>query len=125
MTEEEIMENNKLIAEFMGERPHINTKEEDEFYGEIYKVAFDIQFLKYDHHKVKGKFYERVPLRKLYFHSSRDWLSLVIDKIKSLEKEYPILTDGVLTKFVWESIDSTWLAVVEFIKQYNEYKNNK
>jgi len=43
----------------------------------------------------------------------------VVKKVKGMERDYPLATDGALTLFVWEDIKIVFKAVVEFIKWYN------
>ena len=100
MTQEQIVEGNKLIAEFMSDFILL-TKDE----------AIVVRDRK-----------------TLCFHSSWDWLMPVIDKIRSMN-EYSgfvdhtssIVDEGgvyINTKF----IENTWKDVVEFIKWYNVNK---
>lgn len=95
---ENTIENNRLIAKFMG--------------------------LVYNEQRVKqwedenGWRYE-----ELLYHSSWDWLIPVVKDIKLLvcESEFVYRFRGKLESF---EIESVWFAVVEFIKWYNEQKNN-
>lgn len=110
MTEQEIQEGNKLIADFMG-------------------VKFDI------HGEITGK--HGVIVKGSRYHSSWDWLMPVVEKIEQILPddsvvtiEYkdcyiPVLEDddsftiqgNGLTK-----IEAVYNAVVEFIKWYNIQK---
>lgn len=60
--------------------------------------------------------WSKVPL---LYNSSWDWLMPVVEKIKGMEKEYPIAIDSVTNIFIWYKINFVWIAVVEFIKWYN------
>ena len=106
MTEQEIIDNNRIIAEFMGAKPckqHPNTQ----------------LFLTIKDNKNPSLQYWHL----LKYHISWDWLIPVIDKILSSEEyfEYKktlgIYNSGVFvnTKFIKASFDS----VVEFIEWYN------
>lgn len=99
------MENNKLIAEFMG-MEHCYRP-----YGDGFMEV-----------KENGSCIE---LEDLQYHKSWDWLMPVINKIKSIDSTYEVEEIG---KFDWEhkeishyqiDIDLTHKSVVEFIKQYN------
>ena len=124
------MENNKLIAEFMG--------------GVLSSVPNLINLPQTrgdaNIHSVKGS--EVLPngtysvhrLSELKYHSSWDWLMPVVDKIESLGYEFFIVEDRIKiahnTDHSTETIidftlggskrDATYQAVVEFIKQYND-----
>ena len=95
------MENNKLIAEFMGVE------------------------------KENGRYYFTTPMEdykteELYFDVSWDWLMPVVEKINlqvtlghatgSIHK----VIDKIHHRVKHTMIDATYQAVVEFIKQYNE-----
>jgi len=115
MTTIEIIENNKLIAEFM---------------GAIFK---DNQAYIPNH---AAQCYEKDCLA---YHSSWDWLMTVVEKIEEIEPEVRVIIyeDEVeiwqKTAPKWTEIvnisadgsgklDNTYKAVVEFIKWYNEDK---
>lgn len=123
MTNEQILEGNKLICAFMGMREH-------SIYKELYFNILNV-------HK-----YDTVNLKDTKFHSSWDWLMPVVEKIentKAKESFYfdvDILSTGVIISSVanhvvqitQEEIQSTskieavYNAVIEFIKWYNENK---
>ena len=105
------MEGNKLIAEFMGGyTPYERFGNSTEYY---YNGGY-------------------VYLNDMHFHSSWDWLMPVVDKIESLRDEngnaYRFTIDmgnaqieGTNIEIVGGSckLDTTYQAVVEFIKDQN------
>lgn len=111
MTEQEISDGNRIIAEFMGAKPckqHPNTQ----------------LFLKIKDNKNPSLQYWHL----LKYHKSWDWLIPVIDKIRSSKYylDYYLsnlgqFNDGIHinTKF----ISSTFESVVEYLKWYNSIKN--
>lgn len=108
MKNQEIIENNRLIAEFMG----FNTSPS----GELYHVVINNNHLGYFH-----------PATML-FHNSWDWLMPVIDKITSLDEysKYVDYTSSMVdsggifinTRF----ISVTHEQVIDFIKWHNANK---
>ena len=113
MRYEELIENNKLIAEFMGYTPNE--------YG-VYQTPH-------------GKYH----LDHFSFHSSWDWLMDVVEKIESLGYEFFIVEDRVKiahnTDHSTETIidftlggskrDATYNAVVKFINEYNRTDDHR
>jgi len=111
MTQEEILEGNKLIALFMGD-----IEREDS------KVSFK----------------KSCPVNGLKYYSSWDWLMPVVEKIE--DGNYAVtITQNVCTiracimgdrtirayqngNYLTPNtkLSNTWLAVIEFIKWYNE-----
>ena len=123
MTQEQITEGNKLIAEFMGFTHWIDSGEW------IGYCKLDVD--KYSAYKDgMGHRPHACLFEDLRFHSSYDWLMPVIDKIRSMN-EYSgfvdhtssIVDEGgvyINTKF----IENTWKDVVEFIKWHNANMNS-
>lgn len=117
MTTQEIIEGNKLIAEFMGLTKSIN--------GATIETRYVFDW--------KNKPQGDLPV-DLKFNSSWDWLMPVIEKIETLDfiviikqNECVIVNNsGETPKFIQElcetKIKSVCLAVVEFIKWYDENK---
>jgi hypothetical protein len=114
MTQQEIIEGNKLIAEFMGgifetNLPFTHTK-----HGWIDTPANDGKQIAQDY--------------DLKYHSSWDWLMPVIKKIHELDisidnevgsaRQYNVVGSSIGPV----TIESTWQACVEFIKYYNQNK---
>lgn len=87
MTQEQIIEGNKLILAFMGE---VN----------IYTD--------------KGLF------NLCGYHDSWDWLMPVVEKIKSMSKDWPIATDVVLSLPIHTPIAEVYFAIIQFITWYNQ-----
>ena len=104
----ELIENNKLIAEFMGafhEEPqpkHVVSVE----------LGDDVWFLDLTDDD-SGK-----------FHTSWDWLMPVVEKILNLKETYPQERQKVFEK-ISPDRSITYQAVVEFINWYNQQKINK
>ena len=102
---EQMEENNKLIAEFMG-------MENERHSDGRYLFTTDIDELK----GTDTRFWEQ-----LYFHVSWDWLMPVVRKCKELVSYedsilYHNIEDALLSRL---DRDDTYRAVVEFINEYN------
>lgn len=91
------MESNELIAEFMSMN-----------YGDPKDNSVMIQMTP------QGS--EVVPINSMKYHSSWDWLMLVVQKCYKIDNEegFDSLVDAVSTL----DIDGTYQAVVEFIKNF-------
>jgi hypothetical protein len=115
----EIIENNILIALFMGGKW---TK--DEYGGGFYNPE---EFLNYEWYKNSSDSLIFRNLNNLNYHSSWDWLMPCIDKITDMNEYWKYQETGgqfgrddlINAKF----IERTWENVVEFIKWYNQSKN--
>ncbi len=128
--EQEIIEGNKLIAEFMG------AEVDNRGLGEAAWLTAP-----------KKKTSNWIPIDALQYHSSWDWLMGVVEKIESLGfftlvatsrmggyKYYMNIATGVgivnetmdnPSKFMGQSdskIDAVYKTVIEFIKWYNNQK---
>lgn len=119
----ETIENNKLIAEFLGVQP--NELGEYEMFGVIESIDPD------DQH-----FYTA---RVLKFNDSWDWLMPVVEKIESLNYDFQMMGGCWViiydidpdreqgTELIEESaetkIKTVYAACVRFIKWYNENKH--
>lgn len=121
MTEQEIIKGNKLIHEFISPLSYTDGKK-----------SMNNNYLK---------------TKKLKYHSSWDWLMPVVEKIEGIypfftkysssfsvvisDKECYIEYSGYEAGTLIETIqgnskkEATWLAVVEFIKWYNEENKNE
>jgi len=123
MTQEEILEGNKLIAEFMGGQS--KEKCSPWIRGYISEEEINFQEEDYPENPHDGSCWK---FSELKYHSSWDWLIPCINKIYQ-SNEYYKWKDAsgqfenevfINTKF----IEVTWSAVVEFIKWYNKHKND-
>lgn len=117
MIEEKIIEGNKLIAEFMGGKYDKDTNfpiHPNDIWLPIHGITN----------------YTTINMgcgKILLYHSSWDWLLPVVEKIlgtennsSDWEKHYTQIHDSL-----WLiNIESVWLSVVEFIKWYNQNKND-
>lgn len=102
-TAKNILNGNKLIAEFMGAKWWPKTKSLFIKYSEAYefedsKIAFGVDQLQY--------------------HQSFDWLVPVHKKIY-LGTDYAEKMDSLTRKFDYWEIEKLWKACVDFIKWYN------
>jgi hypothetical protein len=111
MTREELLKENKLIAEFMGA-----FKEEGQLVNILtVPLGNDEWYLDIDDEE-SGQ-----------FHTSWDWLIPVIDKIYSSDEYYKYKSDsiGIFEREVFintKYIEETFKSVVEFINWYNKQK---
>lgn len=123
MEEKEIIEGNRLIAEFMGF--YIT-----EFNGLYHFVCKEKK--KPEHLNQAWEF----RLEEAKYHTSWDWLMGVVEKIENKEHsvyivfekcEIGINIDGGdrITKIRPSKIEAAWLAVVDFIKWYNSLTPTK
>lgn len=122
-TKEEIIEGNKLIAEFMGYEKTIYS---DVFNGDLY--ALDVS---------KGEIYA---ISQMQYHASWDWIMPVVEKIEQkgciVEISYSLVCMCRIC-VIWEKhkkafniindnngglepIIAIYKSVVEFIKWYNQ-----
>jgi len=85
------LENNKLIAEFMG---LVESSISDKYWTEKSKEGFG-----------QGELFE------LQYHTSWDWLMPVVEKIYSIDADVDFFKNI--------SLEATYKAVIEFIKWYN------
>jgi len=108
MTQEEITEGNKLIAEFRN--------------GILFHPRDNKNIIAYRGVESVGSF----TIEAAKYHSSWDWLMPVVDKISTINlKQYE---DDFIPQELWiyglfTPIEMVYEAVVEFIKWYN--KNGK
>jgi len=109
MKEEEIIEGNKLIAEFM----------EYEYDEDIERYVTPHSICEYDIEP-----YESEPddwtcaltPDQMLFNQSWDWLMPVVKKLQNLEIEFFRMNDALIEA----EIDNVYVAVIVFIKWYNE-----
>ena len=107
-----ITENNKLIAEFMGFKLQDNPNER----------WFNQWFVKDTSNK---PYQNRIEI--LHFDTDWNWLMSVVEKIESLEnnlknetREEFIQFQKVLSLPIYNKIEVAYNACIEFIKWYNE-----
>lgn len=109
MTQEEILEGNKLIAEFMGG-----------IYSH-YASAWGFGNARIEHEdlKVQGKVYKNAVWAErfeteLKYHSSWDWLMPCIGKISN-KCEEPEELDGLKYALLTNNIEESWKFVVSYL----------
>lgn len=123
MTKEEIIEGNKLIAEFMGLSTMLNA-------GDGYTFPFPITHGDFDSlYQTDCGFGE-----DLIYHESWDWIIPVVEKIQSLGAIDFVISVGHSVVVSWDdgtayfeqtkgsgnkSIETVYAAVILFIKWYN------
>ena len=106
------MEDNKLIAEFMGANPFRESVNEDVLSYEMYGLIESIEDGVYEKHFFLPS--------EMKFHKSGSWLKPVVDKIEDY------LSDNVGKVGYFDeclssnNLDVRYQAVVEFIKTYND-----
>ena len=114
------MKNNKLIAEFMGAvgTPKYNPTEWDVYITGCLDVDSDDENAQH--------FYTPDEMK---YHTSWDWLMPVVQKIESLgyvftiqgsKAEYGEMISETRCFIAEDKLSSTYQAVVEFIKEYND-----
>lgn len=133
MTQEEIVEGNKLIAEFMGFKPWVDFN--------IQLGFCELNINKYSTYEDgMGHIPHACTFKELRFHSSWDWLMPVIDKIGTILFEDNILPDYIDRSYVksdcyendttksilinlsiFASLEDVYEETIDFIKWYNEY----
>lgn len=105
-------ENNKLIAEFMGgvisTVPNLINLPQNRGDANIYSVKGS--------EVLPNGTYSVHRLNELKYHDSWDWLIPVIENIDHLQHEPVMSIENALST---RSIDNTYKAVIEFIKEYN------
>lgn len=119
MTEEEIINGNKLIAGFMGIKLENNWRD-----GYDYALQHVYGF--------NDEYYDCRLASNLGFHSSWDWLMPVVEKIWAITGCRTLFYFEANEKLtIYSNIQSSdakieiWSAVIEFIKWYNESKITK
>lgn len=108
---EGIEENNKLIAEFMGCEAAFAHEVDEHGYTQTvdgYKFVYGKDFVL------------AIPVSKLQYHTSYDWLIPVMQKIFMTATAMPKEYYNVTHTYAITPIDDMHLIVVSFIKWYNE-----
>ena len=120
------MDENKLIAEFMGRIKTFDIVDNDTYRGEVTlskglieeQIEPEISHFE-DRYSVTSIAIEE----NLQYHTSWDWLMPVVEKIKDMQysiecQERLDKIDNILTCDL--TIENLYDAVVEFIKQYKD-----
>jgi len=98
------MNDNKLIAEFMGAKPFVlGGSTEYEMYGVLDCIE--------DGANEKHYFIDD----EMRFHESWDWLKPVVDEIEQVNEGVP---EQMLHVSLYSTIDEVYEAVVYFIQEY-------
>jgi len=134
MTDQEIQDGNKLVAEFMGAFLIYFTDRSNE----TSQVWMSEDNLLSGGQSLKGN-----SINGLKFHSSWDWLMPVVEKIESLGFQFDILgrklefsNERIYCIWLWDDeqkihiecpeadskIEAVYLGGIEFIKWYNKNK---
>lgn len=131
MEQQEIIEGNKLIAEFMGAEV-LSPKTKFTYYD------FGDNWSETNSYVFQQKIHDNM----LKYHSSWDWLIPIIDKIELIEDSKYVVQIAAdrCTIFEWndsenivkfnvmhtgEKITATYKCIIEFIKWYNNGKDIK
>lgn len=104
MTQEEIIEGNKLIAEFM----ELQKDEESGNYHIVNEPHIHASCL--------------MSIEYLQYHSSWDWLMPVVEKIRDMKNEsaeYMTQNSKLASALTTARIWIVYKAIIEFIKWYN------
>lgn len=119
---ENIIENNKLIAEFMGG-----------LYNNQSRLSLQSNEIWLPYHGVCN--YKSDNGKSLNYHSSWDWLMPVLEKIRSIDNKakedfkikllhYQRNNKTIFDLSILESKEYIYNACIEFIKWYNENKQD-
>lgn len=105
-----IIENNKLIAEFLGEKEQ------------------PYNFPQHGTLRLNGDFKTEFFDNQLQFHKDWNWLMEVVEKIESLEDNNQLMdcfkqSNKVCSLPIYTKIEAVYNACIEFIKWYNQQKN--
>ena len=113
-------ENNKLIAEFMGVKPRMESPD-------VYTYNDGVFFMCREDNPEKVM---DAIAGYVKYHTSWDWLMPVINKVKSIDDEfkieevgvYDIVEENETPEIIYYeySIEETYKSIVEFIKSYNK-----
>ena len=127
------IENNKIIAEFLGANPFKEFVNKEIYSYEMYGI---IESIVEDEHS--KQFY--LP-EEMLFDTDWNWLMEVVEKIESFNYDFKILggcwvvvtdcdtdrneSEEILESFGETKIDTVYNAVVEFIKWHNKQNSTK
>jgi hypothetical protein len=140
MKEKEILENNKLIAEFMGWKLH-KSKTFDNYnnhigYMEDYIVPKELGYMHYDILETE------YTIKYMKFNSSWNWIMLVVEKIENIKEDndhrickYNFLQEQSFIEIIENhtsitiveldedtKLEASYKAVIKFINYYNKLK---
>ena len=109
------IENNKLIAEFMGGKLHKN------WTSKIYPKPKNTIIFPVGKQPTKDACCLWCP-EQLQYHLFWDWLMPVIDKCREKDPPMTILeyNQYIMASFDYLDIEKTYKAVIEFIEWYNK-----
>ena len=149
MTSKEIIEGNKLIAEFMGFVRHFPNMTSTSDLSQVYYYPYvdrifdeglytsTIKMTSEQGYYHNQCIRESHNLKYMQFHKSWGWLMPVVEKIETIKVEgykinfsimnktahwTPAHWGGLRTYLAQSKIESCWLACVEFIKWHNQNK---
>lgn len=115
MVDEEIIENNRLIAVFMGGEIIVNYPDHDL-----------IDYIRKENYPTLTRYHATTTL---LYHLSWDWLMPVVERIESLGYSTRILDTGmgvegdlIIERFGKTKLEGTYLTIIEVIKWYNSNK---
>lgn len=124
MSEQEIIEGNRLIAEFVDYEKESFEDEPIRYYVHNHLICTeDIN----PWESSSEDWNSWLTTEEMKFHSSWDWLMPVVEKIEKTGHMVNICEDRCsidveIDEFGTTKIEAVWLAVVEFIKWYNQKK---
>ena len=105
MTDQQIIDNNKLIAEFMEAKPNLYTLRKDGSRNYFYGIHV-------------GNIYEKaIKPKGMPFYTDWNWLMPVVDKINTIVDKNNY---GYGIGIRYNQIKPAYKAVVEFIEWYNK-----
>ena len=105
MTDQQIIDNNKLIAEFMEAKPNLYTLNKDGSRNYFYEIHV-------------GNIYEKaIKPKGMLFHTDWNWLMPVVEK---MNKIVDATNYGHNIGIRYAQIKPIYKSVVEFIKWYNK-----
>lgn len=139
MTIKEIEEGDKLITEFMGEvilAANSETIPRSSYVKEFKKFSICSDFCDEVNKNAKKKYFPIHHRGEMEYHSSWDWLMPVVEKIETMNAEVTIRLDScsikqsfkqpkvfAISRLSESKIEARWLAIIEFIKWYNQNKS--
>ena len=132
MTEQEILEGNKLILDFMGLAHDIEGRVSFMYIiGEEFPLSLKICTQELVEQEVKDEideFGSNLEIETYSFHTSWDWLMPVLHKILDItfsdeDKETSDSSYFYAIRDCLPDIGSTYRAIIDFIKLYNTQKD--